>query len=96
MLAHALTVGMGAILAPLLWNLGGCWRAIVNDINIISLDPALQSKLEVMYAYPGECTSSSRITEVLLHEAVLFLFCPVLIRTPDTGYPHLVDVMQVT
>ncbi|CAM9835963.1 unnamed protein product, partial [Ectocarpus sp. 12 AP-2014] len=41
------------VLAPLLLNLGSCYRAVLNDARIISLDPALQSKLEVLYAYPG-------------------------------------------
>lgn len=61
MLGQALAVVAAAIFVPLLWNLGHCWRAIVNDANIISLDPALQSKLEVLYAYPGEFKPSNRL-----------------------------------
>eukprot|EP00903_Cladosiphon_okamuranus_P012101 g11356.t1 len=41
------------MLSPLMWNLGRCWKAILNDARIISRDPALQSKLEILFAYPG-------------------------------------------
>lgn len=42
------------LVGPLMWNLGRCWGAILNDARIISRDPALQSKLEILFAYPGE------------------------------------------
>ncbi|CAM9178512.1 unnamed protein product, partial [Hapterophycus canaliculatus] len=37
----------------IIWNLGSCYQAVLNDARIIELDPALQSKLEILYAYPG-------------------------------------------
>lgn len=40
-------------LLPLVYNVQHCYRAILNDARIISRDPALQSNLEVLYAYPG-------------------------------------------
>lgn len=42
------------LVVPLMWNLGRCWEAILNDARVISRDPALQSKLEILFAYPGE------------------------------------------
>lgn len=44
----------GSVGSLILWNLGGCYQAVLNDARIIELDPALQSKLEILYAYPGE------------------------------------------
>lgn len=43
-----------ALVGPLMWNIGRCWRDILNDARVISRDPALQSKVEVLFAYPGE------------------------------------------
>lgn len=49
-----LTIIAGFVGSVIIWNLGSCYRAVLNDARIIELDPALQSKLEILYAYPGE------------------------------------------
>lgn len=49
-----LLVLSAVVLLPLLANLPRCYRAILNDARIISKDPALQSQLEILYAYPGQ------------------------------------------
>lgn len=48
---------IAAALFPLLINIANCYRAILNDAKIISLDPVLRSPIEVLYAYPGEPAS---------------------------------------
>lgn len=48
-----LLVGAAVCVFPLLSNLARCYRAILNDARIISLDPALQGNFEILYAYPG-------------------------------------------
>eukprot|EP00752_Nemacystus_decipiens_P011652 g10342.t1 len=57
------------LVAPLLWNLVGCWQAILNDARIISRDPALRSKLEILFAYPGFWALFwYRLSHALLHQ----------------------------
>ena len=48
------------LVGPLVLNLGRCWEAILNDARVISRDPALQSKLEILFAYPGEFPGRGR------------------------------------
>ena len=46
LLATASLVGV----LPLLLNVGTCYRAILNDAAMISLDPALSNPVEILYA----------------------------------------------
>lgn len=57
-MAPLLLISGAAVLLSLLLGIPQCYRAILNDARIISKDPALQSRLEILYAYPG---SHSRI-----------------------------------
>lgn len=41
------------VVVPLMWNVGRCWKHILNDARIISRDPALRNQLEILFAYPG-------------------------------------------
>lgn len=49
-----LLVGAAVVLAAK--SLGGWSQAVLNDARMISLDPALTNKLEILFAYPGEVT----------------------------------------